>query len=291
LNGFVLVNKHPGPSSFAVIHKIKSKVSPLRIGHAGSLDPAACGLLIVGIGHATRLFEYLPAEPKRYCFTIHFGSDTDSLDDKGIVVKSGGRVPAASEVGSVLARFIGKTLQEPPKISALKINGERAYKRARNNEQFEMKPREVTISSLTLGSFDAASGCAYLSTECSTGTYVRSIARDIAAMLGTYGFASDIRRTDIGPFSISDAHEIEEIIPSIESYVLPIRDAFSSRVCVTISEEQRIALSFGSDIVLAENFPDCKTDPVFAFDEHNELVAVLIKKENELFHPVKVFLK
>ena len=289
MDGFFFVNKPAGPSSFAIIHKLKPFVGRQRIGHAGTLDPAASGLLVVAVGKATRLLEYLPAQPKAYTFVVRFGTETDTLDSEGTVVESGGRVPNRQEMEAILPRFVGTIRQEPPRFSAIKIGGERAYARARNNESFSMTPREVTIASLTLESFDAVNGCAAFATHCSTGTYIRSIARDIARGLGTFGFASDIRRTAIGPFSLEGAQSVEDIAAAIDSFLVPIREVFKSCACVTISEYQKKNLSFGADIRLDGKSAPAGDAPLFAFDEKNAIAAVLVKKENGLFHPVKAF--
>jgi tRNA pseudouridine55 synthase len=289
VDGFFLVNKPVGPSSFAIIHQLKPSVLRERIGHAGTLDPAASGLLIVAVGNATRLLQYLPAEPKVYTFAIQFGSETDTLDNEGTVVECGGRVPRQEELEPILSRFVGKVHQEPPRFSAIKIDGERAYARARNNEAFSMTPREVTISSLTLERFDAVNGRATIAAKCSSGTYVRSIARDIARALGTFGFASDIRRTGIGPFSLNDARSVDEIAAAIDSSLMSIREAFKTCICITISEVQKKTLSFGADVRI-ESAPECSGEqPVFAFDQKDEIVAVLTKQKNGFSHPVKVF--
>jgi tRNA pseudouridine55 synthase len=289
MDGFIFVNKQAGPSSFAVMSRIKPLINRARIGHAGTLDPAAGGLLIVAVGKATRLLEYLPAEPKRYTFTLHFGAETDTLDNEGAVVAEGGRTPDQGELAAALPRFIGAILQEPPRFSAIKIHGERAYARARKNESFEMQPREVTISSITCESFGAGQGTAVISVSCSSGTYVRSLARDIARALGTYGFASDIRRTAIGPFTLDKAHEIDAVVASLSACMVPIGEVFHGLPRANISESQVEKLSVGADIAL-ENAPPAGNQPVFGFNERNEIVAVLVKKETGLYHPEKVFL-
>jgi tRNA pseudouridine55 synthase len=290
VDGFFLVNKPVGPSSFAIIHQLKPFVLRERIGHAGTLDPAASGLLIVAVGNATRLLQYLPAEPKAYTFIVQFGSETDTLDNEGIVIESGGRVPCQEELEPILSRFIGRVHQEPPRFSAIKIDGERAYARARNNESFAMTPREVTITSLTLENFNGVNGSGTIVTKCSSGTYVRALARDIARNLGTLGFASAIRRTAIGPFSLDGAQSVDDIAKAIDTSLVSIREAFKTCACVTVSEAQKKTLSFGADIRLDSKSAPEEDLPLFAFDDKDEIVAVLIKKENEVYHPEKVFL-
>jgi tRNA pseudouridine55 synthase len=289
MDGFIFVNKPVGPSSFAVIQRIKPLVNRARIGHAGTLDPAASGLLIVAVGKATRLLEYVPVEPKCYTFTLHFGAETDTLDNEGSIVESGGPIPGEQALADALPHFTGTILQEPPRFSAIKINGERAYARARNNEAFDMKPRQVTVYSITMDGFDAVKGAASIAVGCSSGTYVRSLARDIARALKTFGFATNIHRTALGPFTLSEAKGIDVVTESIPSCLVSIHDVFSTCPCVIISEAQKEKLAFGADIQI-DNAPSEDPRPVFGFDGQNKIVAVLVKKESGLYHPEKVFL-
>ncbi len=141
MDGFLLIDKPAGPTSFAVVKHVRSFCRRCKIGHAGTLDPAASGLLIVALGNATRLLEFLPTEPKVYTFIVSFGSETDTLDAEGRVTRSGGRIPGEDEIRSVLPRFVGKQMQVPPRFSALKIKGKRAYDLARGSEDFTLAPR------------------------------------------------------------------------------------------------------------------------------------------------------
>jgi len=290
MDGFFFINKPPGPSSFAINNRLKPFAGGRRIGHAGTLDPAASGLLIVAAGKATRLLEYIPAHPKAYTFTVRFGSETDTLDEEGKVIANGGRIPGFEELQAILPQFTGTINQVPPRFSAVKINGQRAYARARRSEDFTIAPREVTIDSIIIENFDAANASAVISTHCSSGTYIRSLARDIARALGTFGFASNIRRTAIGPFSLDIAGEIDAVIAAADSWLVSIREVLRSCACVNVTEDHKKKLSFGLDIPL-ENVPQSgKGSLFFAFDDRDEIAAVLCSAENGLFHPVKVFL-
>jgi tRNA pseudouridine55 synthase len=290
MDGFLFIDKPTGPSSFAVINQLKPLIRGRRIGHAGTLDPAASGLLIVAVGKATRLLEYVPAHPKAYTFTLRFGSETDTLDDEGVVVESGGRIPNDQELQAVLPRFLGTIGQEPPRFSAVKIDGQRAYARARRKESFTVAPREVTIESIALDTFEAASGTAVISTRCSAGTYIRSLARDIARALGTFGFALNIRRTAIGPFSLNEAKTVDTVAAALPSFLVSTREVFKTCSAVSVSDAQKKTLSFGADLRL-EGAPQCgENRPLFACDDVGEIVAVLKEIEDGRFHPVKVFL-
>jgi tRNA pseudouridine55 synthase len=286
LDGFLLVNKSPGPSSFAVVKRVRTLCGGARTGHAGTLDPAAAGLLIVGVGAATRLLEYLPAQPKKYTFTLRFGVETDTLDEEGPILKEGGRVPSLGEITSALPRFIGATMQEPPRFSALKVRGRRSYDRARNKEDFSLNPREISFQSLNIISAGTPDSDVVFEVSCSTGTYVRALARDIAVSLGTIGHARGIQRTEIGPFTLAEAVDFTALTPPIE--LIPVKTMFKTCECITIDVERQKQITLGRDILLSHEGEAGK--PFFAFNENDGLVAVLTQKEKRLFHPVKVFL-
>jgi tRNA pseudouridine55 synthase len=257
-----------------------------RAGHAGTLDPAASGLLIVALGAATRLLEFLPSQPKHYTFIVRFGIETDTLDEEGSVVREGGKVPSLEEITAVLPRFTGTIMQEPPRFSALKQDGRRAYDRARNNEAFSLKSREITVHSLTIKNSALEETNLVFEVSCQAGTYVRSLARDIALALGTYGHARRIQRTAIGPFSLADAKDFSTLVSPTE--LIPIKTMFKTCDCIIIDSELQIKISQGKDIPLSHAGEIGK--PVFAFNAFKKIVAILIKTDQGTYHPSKVFL-
>ena len=286
MDGFLFIDKPAGPTSFAVVKHIRSFCRRCKIGHAGTLDPAASGLLIIALGKATRLLEFLPTEPKIYTVIVRFGSETDTLDTEGSVTRAGGRIPGEDEIKSVLPKFVGKQMQVPPRFSALKIQGERAYDLAREKKDFSLAPRPVTIHSLSCDAFHLDKAEALCALSCSKGTYVRSLVRDIGEALGTYAHASDIRRTAIGPYSLDQAIAFDTIGESTFKDIVPIKKMFDQCPQTILNAAQKEALSCGKSIPLP-----VKTEAggmVFAFDEKDEIVAAL-KKDNGTFHPVKVF--
>lgn len=287
MDGFLLIDKPAGPTSFAVVRHVKSFCPRCKIGHAGTLDPAAGGLLIIALGKATRLIEFLPAEPKVYTFVVCFGAETDTLDIEGSVTRSGGRIPGEDEIKSSLPRFTGKQMQVPPRFSALKVKGARAYDRARRNEDFSLAPRPVTIHSLSCDAFHADKGEALLTLSCSKGTYVRSLVRDIGEALGTYALASGIRRTAIGPFSLDNAIAFDTVDASTFKKIVPVKTMFGQCPSTILNGPQKEALSHGKSIPLA--IKGQAGDTVFAFDEKDDVVAVLVRRDRGIFHPVKVF--
>lgn len=251
------------------------------MGHAGTLDPQASGLLLVAIGTATRLLQYVPAEPKVYQFGIQFGSQTDSLDREGVMVYTGGKIPERSEIDIVLKKYCGEIMQTPPAFSAIKVNGVRSYKLARNGVTPELQSRPVQIFSIEVLGFDCVSGVAQMQAVCSGGTYVRCLARDIAVDLGTYGFASYVHRVSVGPFSL-DAAVGAELLGSAENYIIPAEKVFV-KDSIIISDEQKKELLYGRDLLV----PDFSSETVYAFYK-GELLAVLKPTGASMYHPVTV---
>jgi tRNA pseudouridine55 synthase len=284
VDGFLFVNKPPGPTSFDIVRQVRKGLGGAKVGHAGTLDPLASGLLICGIGGATRLLPYLPAEPKKYSFGIRFGTETDTLDTEGTVVRDGGRVPSREEVEAALPRFTGDLSQTPPKYSAKKVQGERAYDLARKNCEFELNQAQVTVYSLSLAAYDEKKAEAALDAACSGGTYVRALCRDIAMALGTFGHASFIRRVAIGPFMVAAAIVLEEI-DDIKKHIVPIHQALASLPSVKVTAEQCEAIAKGKDV---RTIGTGKT--VIAYTEKDEIAAVLSRTDENVYHPVKVFL-
>lgn len=203
--GFLLLDKPPGVSSFQALAPVKRHYRGVKVGHAGTLDPAASGLLLVGIGHGTRLLEYLEGMPKAYAFTVRFGLASDSYDMEGRVTGEPARGLAREAVEAALPAFRGRIRQAPPAYSAVKVEGRRAYDLARAGEAVALPPREVEVHSLILIDHDPAEGVSSLRMECSKGTYVRSLAHDLGDALGCGAVADHIRRLAIGPFRVEDA--------------------------------------------------------------------------------------
>jgi tRNA pseudouridine55 synthase len=289
-NGFFFIDKPAGPSSFAVVSAVRRSFRVQRAGHGGTLDPAASGLLIVALGSATRLLPYVPLEPKRYAFTIRFGAETDTLDAAGVAVKSGGRVPSRSELLDALPMFTGAILQVPPDYSAIKIDGVRAYHTARLGRAPKLAPRSVTVNAINLDAFDEAAGVAELSVTCSGGTYVRSLARDIAHALGTYGHAGSIRRTALGPFHVDAAMQLGECTPSRVAPV-PCGEVLRGMPRIVVGEFQKRRLLVGGNLPFADlpGLTELPTGPTLALDEGNAVIAVLEPGAPGHFHPTRVF--
>ena len=223
--GFINVNKPSGIVSSTVVNKLKW-LSGVPCGHMGTLDPLASGVLPVGLGNATRLFDYFLEKEKEYIAEFTFGVDSDTLDSTGNLIH-GGHVPNEQEISSVLPQFFGDIMQVPPKYSAKNVNGQRGYDLARKGIDFELAPKKVHIYGIeVLGKKEGTEDTFHLRIRCGGGTYIRSLARDIAAALDTKAVMSALNRTQSGAFRLEDAvdfsvFEKEPDLETLQSYLIP----------------------------------------------------------------------
>lgn len=201
-SGMVLLNKASGLTSFRSLGLLKKKFGTRKVGHAGTLDSFADGLMIACIGDATRLLQHFTGMDKTYLARIRWGVETDTLDPEGGVVSTG-PVPDPEQFITVLPGFLGELEQVPPRYSAIHVDGKRAYQRTLSGEDFEIPSRNVHIHSLALESW--SNGECLVSVSCSSGTYIRSLARDLGRACGTVASLSALRRVRIGPFRIEQA--------------------------------------------------------------------------------------
>lgn len=208
--GIVLLDKPAGLSSAQALSRLKKKLSLDRLGHAGTLDPMATGLLVCMVGSATRLADYAQAGAKCYSGLIQLGLVTDSDDVTGECLQRCAEIPGFEAVRNSVSKFVGKIVQVPPRVSAVKIDGERAYRRARNNEVFEIKAREVTVDSFEVWPSEDPALIGFR-VRCSKGTYIRSLARDIGEGLACGGCLAQLRREESGVFSVSHAKTLEDV--------------------------------------------------------------------------------
>ncbi|WP_294429585.1 tRNA pseudouridine(55) synthase TruB [uncultured Treponema sp.] len=202
ISGIVLLAKQPGKTSFSSLSSVKRALGTTKVGHTGTLDSFASGLLVVLVGKLTHLVPHITNFDKTYEALIEFGSETDTLDPTGQVIKTG-KLPTKEEIESVLPNFLGETDQIPPAYSALHVDGKRASDLMREGKSVELKPRKITISSIKLLDFNEK--YARIEVSCSKGTYIRSLARDIASKCGTVAHLKELLRTRVGPFFLKDA--------------------------------------------------------------------------------------
>ncbi|MDR3126590.1 MAG: tRNA pseudouridine(55) synthase TruB [Rickettsiales bacterium] len=222
-NGFIIIDKPTGTTSNDAVMRAKRLLRPKKIGHTGTLDPMASGVLVLALGEATKAIPYMTDTDKAYVFNIKFGASTSTDDAAGEITGRSDKIPALSEIESALCRFIGNITQVPPKFSAILINGRRAYDLAREGGEFEMKGRAQSVRSLKILR-QIQPDEVQLEVEADRGFYVRSLARDIAAACGSLGHASLIRRIRAGAFSIGDAIPLDNLTESAHNGAADVRN-------------------------------------------------------------------
>ena len=211
MNGWLNLYKPKGISSAKAVGLVKSYFKNCKIGHTGTLDLEAEGVLPIAIGQATKLVSILMDSKKQYVFTIQFGAQTTTADAAGEIIKKTDFIPSELDCYQICAQFIGKINQTPPAYSALKVNGVRAYKLARENKAFELKQRSITIYDLKLLKYDVQNKTATYVVGCSKGTYVRTLAEDISLSLHSLGFVIELRRTSVGVFNEENSINILDL--------------------------------------------------------------------------------
>ncbi len=245
MNGIILVDKPRDWTSHDVVGKLRGVLHERRIGHSGTLDPMATGLLVVFVGRATRAVEFAEADSKEYVAGIKLGITTDTQDITGNVLSTCDVIPDKNELLAALNKFRGNIEQIPPMYSAIKINGQKLYELARKGKSVERKPRSVTISRLELTD---GQGCDYtLEVECSKGTYIRTLCDDIGQELSCGACMSSLRRTRAGAFDVKNAYSIEQIIKAAEegradSLIIPVDELFCAyqKASVSINDENKL---------------------------------------------------
>jgi tRNA pseudouridine55 synthase len=285
LFGLLNLHKPSGCTSRDVVNRVQKLVRPQKVGHAGTLDPLASGVLIVAIGGATRLIEYVQQQPKSYRATFLLGRHSDTEDVEGNVVElDGSPTPSQSEVDEVLPGFLGDIQQMPPAYSALKVGGQRAYALARCGQEVKLEARPVTIHALRLVAYDYPS--LQLEIACSSGTYVRSLGRDLARALGTEAVMSALVRTAIGPFQLADAVAADDLtVESLAKRLLPASAAVQQLPRLELTHGEVTELLFGRPLRRA-GVPSASE--FAAFDQAGELVAIL-QSQGDKLAPSRVF--
>lgn len=253
LNGIILVDKPCDWTSHDVVGKLRGILHERRIGHSGTLDPMATGLLVVFVGRATRAVEFAEADSKEYIAGLRLGVSTDTQDITGNTLKSSNSLPSRAELEQALSAFKGEISQIPPMYSAIKVGGKKLYELARRGESVERKPRKITIDMLDIiGEND---GDYILDIVCSKGTYIRTLCNDIGDALGCGGCMSSLRRVKAGVFSIEQAYTIDEIQAAanngeLDASLISVDRLFSAYPALTVSDTAEKKLCNGNIIKL-----------------------------------------
>lgn len=254
MNGIILVDKPQNWTSHDVVAKLRGVLHERRIGHSGTLDPLATGLLVVFVGRATRAVEFAEADSKEYLAGLRLGVSTDTQDITGNIVAESAALPDEAALREALGRFIGDVEQIPPMYSAIKIGGKKLYELARRGESVERAPRKITVSAIDIAGRD---GDDYiLNISCSKGTYVRTLCSDIGEALGCGACMSSLRRTRAGVFSVDDAHSLADIEAAVREgrlsdIILPVDTLFTSFPKLTVSQSAAKRLKNGNIIKIS----------------------------------------
>lgn len=258
MTGILLIDKPADWTSNDVVQKLRGILHERRVGHAGTLDPMATGLLTVFIGRATRAVEFAEQDAKRYRAKLRLGITTDTQDSTGRILSENEANVTPADLEQVLARFRGEIRQTPPMYSAVKVNGERLYKLARRGENVERAERRITIHSLKLLGQEGDDWI--LDIRCSKGTYIRTLCHDIGETLGCGGCMSALRRTEAGCFTVEEAHTLEETARAaddgcVEKLLLPTDLLFQNYPAWTVSAAAEKRIRNGNSIRISEKSP------------------------------------
>lgn len=251
MNGILLIDKAEGWTSSDVVIKLKGVLRERRVGHSGTLDPMATGLLAVFVGRATRAVEFAEAHDKRYTAGLRLGVTTDTQDVTGSVLRSCQANVAEDELKAVLTRFTGELEQIPPMYSAIKINGQKLYDIARRGGEVERRPRHITVSGISV--VGRSGNDFVLDISCSKGTYIRTLCNDIGDALGCGGCMSSLRRTAAGDFSVSQAYTIDEVVAAAAAgeagkLLLPTDSMFAALPRCTAGAQDERRIKNGNEI-------------------------------------------
>jgi tRNA pseudouridine55 synthase len=289
ISGALIVDKPIGMTSHQVVQEIRKGTRTKRAGHTGTLDPRASGVLVVLLGPAVRLSQYISAADKRYQANIKLGEKTDTYDREGKITGTSDVDVTYEQLVESLKTFVGEIEQVPPPYSAVKVKGKHAYDLARKGEEVILPPRLINMYSIDL--LEWASPEAVVDVHCSSGTYIRSLAYDLGELLGCGALLTGLRRTKSGRFSLREAIPLRKLQQAFESntwyeYLIPAAEALSDWDSITLTNEEVESVKHGISIPRDEGFENM----VRAITEQGELVSLMeYDPENNMYKPRKVF--
>jgi tRNA pseudouridine55 synthase len=288
--GLIIMDKPVGPTSHAMVSLVRKGTGIRKVGHAGTLDPRASGVLVLCLGAATRLSEYLSGTAKEYEAVVRFGASTRTFDTDGEITRNTGEAPTRRQIETVLPRFQGDIIQKPPPFSAIKVQGRKAYEIARAGDDPDLAPRKIHISHLDIRAYTPPD--LSLVVECSAGTYIRSLAHDLGEAVGTGAHLAALKRTRAGPFRIQDAVplpmlEVGFLTGKWGQYVRPAHDALPDLPAIMVLDEGVELLRFGHRIPAEPPAQGMAK----AIGPGGDLLAILeAADDGASWHPRKVFL-
>ena len=280
MDGIIIINKEKGFTSYDIVHKVK-KILNEKVGHTGTLDPLAEGVLPLLIGKGTLCSKYLINHDKTYIARIQLGKKTDTADEEGKILKEENVLPEYIEktrVENTLNNFIGKQQQIPPKYSAIKVNGKKLYEYARNGQEINIQPRNIEIYSIKLLKIEASKSQIEFEVKCSKGTYIRTLCEDIAKKLGTIGYMCYLKRTRVGQFKLEDSisiKEIEENNELINKSFIKIENLFNKKIILENEKKLKLFLN-GVQLKI-----DCESD-VYKIYYNNKFIGTGVVNNNLL---------
>lgn len=286
MDGIIVVNKPKGCTSHDIVYKVK-KITNSKVGHTGTLDPMATGVLPLLIGKGTLCSKYLINHDKIYQAKIQLGQKTDTADAEGEVVEEQ-EVGNLSEVGikQILNTFIGKQEQMPPMYSAIKVNGKKLYEYARKGQTVEIQPRQIEIYDIKLMELNKENNQLQFQVSCSKGTYIRSLCEDIAKRLGTVGYMCELNRVQVGDFNISNSVTVEELqenIDEVDRHLISLERLFENNPSINLNSRKLQLFLNGVQLTVQE------TDGVYKVYSENKFVGVGVVNNGLLKRDIVIF--
>lgn len=290
ISGWLIVDKPAGMTSTSVVNKVKWALGAKKAGHAGTLDPEATGVLAIALGEATKTVPYITDALKAYEFSVRLGESTNTDDAEGEVLQSSDARPDDADIKAVLGKFVGDIMQVPPKFSAVKIDGQRAYKLARDGEDVDIQARPLWVEELVMTDRPDTDHVT-LEMTCGKGGYVRSIARDLGAELGCFGHVQWLRRIWSGPFEAENGITVETIdalakTPELDTHLLPLELGLTDLPELPCTAEAAAKMRNGNPAMVIASNVDYGDECWASLD--GKAVAVGVYKSGEL-HPSRVF--
>ena len=292
VHGWLVLDKPYDLTSTRAVGIAKRLFEAQKVGHAGTLDPLATGILPLAFGEATKTVPFAMDGEKVYRFVVRWGTETTTDDREGPVVQSSDRRPSRGEIMGLLSTFTGQIMQVPPAFSAIKVDGERAYDLARDGEEVVLEARPVVIEELLLLDIPNID-TAIFEARCGKGTYVRAIARDMGRILGCFGHVIELRRTRVGPFREEDSVALEDLEDAakegadLQQFLKPVEMALGELFEITVSQSDAADLMLGRSVLIRGRDAPVTTGQAFAM--HKGRIVALGDLERGALHPTRVF--
>ncbi len=321
IHGWINLHKPVEYTSTQIVGKIRYAMNAQKVGHGGTLDPLASGVLPIALGEATKTVNFIQDAIKTYAFEITWGEQRNTDDAEGEVLKSSQKRPSKNEIKALLPQFIGEVEQIPPQFSAVKIEGERAYDMAREGQAVAIKSRLVHINSLEIINEDNSNQALQTQSDenekmsktsfkcvCGKGTYIRSIARDLGQKLGCYGYISALKRTQVGDFALQNAIPLDFFLEMIDKpdqirnsddFLLPLQAVLGDIPALALKEEEKVRLKNGNDLTFLSKEDLTRLDqaninwkadePTIALAQYEDTAIAMVKIYGAKIQPVRVF--